>query len=192
MKIAFFSPVNPIQSGISDYSEELLSAMVGATVGGRAVDIDLFIDKGYKPSNREVIGKLDVLPGRGFGRVASEYDSVIYQMGNSPAHAYIYEELLRNPGLVVMHEFILHHLRIWMALNGGRRIEYVELMERRYGEEGREAARRVLLGQFPETLFRYPLSDEVIERAAGIVVHSRHMEGLVRRVRPDVPLRVVP
>jgi glycosyltransferase involved in cell wall biosynthesis len=192
MKLAFFSPLNPIQSGISDYSEELLSAMSGATVGGRAVDIDLFVGRGYKPSNREIAGRFDVLSGRGFSRIASEYDSIVYQMGNSSAHAYIYEALLEHPGVVVMHEFILHHLRIWMTLNGGKRREYVELMERRYGEEGREAARRVMLGQFPEALFKYPLSDEVIHRASGVIVHSRHMEGLVREVRPDVPLRVVP
>ncbi|MEO8289202.1 MAG: glycosyltransferase family 4 protein [Chloroflexota bacterium] len=192
MKLAYFSPLNPIQSGISDYSEELLTALAGATVGGRAVDIDLFLDKGYKPSNREISAQFDLLAGRDFGRVASSYDSVVYQMGNSPAHAYIYEALLKHPGVVVMHEFILHHLRIWMALNGGRRKEYVGLMERRYGEEGREAARRVMLGQFPEALFKYPLSDEVIERASGIIVHSKYMEGLVRGVRPDVPLSVAP
>jgi len=192
MKIAFFSPLNPIQSGISDYSQELLEAMHGATVGGSAVDIDLFTDKGYRPYNQQIVSTFDVLPGRSFGRLASQYDSVIYQMGNSSAHAYIYEELLQHPGVVVLHEFILHHLRIWMTLNGGRRKEYVGLMERRYGEEGGEAARRVMLGQFPEALFKYPLSDEVIEKAVGVIVHSRHMEELVRQVRPDVPLRVVP
>jgi glycosyltransferase involved in cell wall biosynthesis len=192
MKIAFFSPLNPIQSGIADYSEELVSAMASATVGGSAVDIDLFIDRGYRPSNQQITGTFDVLPGRDFGRVASRYDATVYQMGNSPAHAYIYETLVRYPGVVVMHEFILHHLRIWMALNSGKRKEYVGLMERRYGEEGREAARRVMLGQFPDALFKYPLSDEAIEKAQGIIVHSRHMEALVRKVRPDVPLRVVP
>src|SRR5690349_19645210 len=100
MKLAFFTPLNPIQSGISDYSEELLSAMAGAKVGGRDVDIDLFIDKGYKPSNVEVTRTFRVLPVRAFGRVASQYDAALYQIGNSPAHAYIYETLLRHPGVV--------------------------------------------------------------------------------------------
>jgi glycosyltransferase involved in cell wall biosynthesis len=192
MRIAFFSPLNPIQSGISDYSEELLEAMHGATVGERAVDVDLFIDRGYRPSNPHMRGSFDVYPARDFDRIASSYDSILYQMGNSPAHAYIYNALLKHPGVVVMHEFILHHLRIWMALNDGKRKEYVALMEGRYGNEGREAARRVLLGQFPDALFKYPLSDEVIQKAAGIIVHSHYMERLVRSVRPDVPLRVVP
>ncbi len=192
LKIAFFTPLNPIQSGISDYSEELLLALAGARVGGRPVDIDLFIDRGYKPSNEEIIGRFDILPGRGFGRMARQYDSVVYQMGNSPAHAYIYNELMRHPGVVVMHEFVLHHLRIWMSLNGGRRKDYLAVMERQHGTEGREAARRVMLGQFPEALFNYPLSDEVIMKATSVIVHSRYMAGLVRGVRPDVPLSVVP
>ena len=192
MKLAFFSPLNPIQSGISDYSEELLGALAHARVDVKPLDVDLFIDRGYRPSNREITSRFDVLPGRAFGRGGAGYDAAVYQMGNSPAHAYIYRALLEHPGVVVLHEFILHHLRIWMTLNGGRRREYVDLMERRYGEEGREAARRVMLGQFPEALFKYPLSDEVIERARGIIVHSRYMEGLVRGVRPDVPVAVVP
>ncbi|MFL5732737.1 MAG: glycosyl transferase family 1, partial [Chloroflexia bacterium] len=143
MKLAFFTPLNPIQSGISDYSEELLLTLDGATVGGREVDVDVFIDRGYRPSNEEIARRFDVLPARGFDRVASRYNSVIYQMGNSPAHAYIYEALLRHTGVVVMHEFVLHHLRMFMALNHGRRKAYLGLMESRYGEQGREAARRV-------------------------------------------------
>ena len=192
MRLAFFTPLNPIQSGISDYSEELLLALHGAQVGGREVEIDLFVGKGYKPSNREITERFKVMPGRAFRKAARRYSAAIYQLGNSPAHAYIYREMLRHKGVVVLHEFVLHHLRIWMALNGGRRSEYVSLMERRHGAEGGEAARRVLLGQFPEALFKFPLSEEAIGSARGIIVHSEYMAGLVREVRPDTTLSVVP
>src|SRR5438105_7785129 len=153
MKIAFFTPLTPIQSGISDYSEELLLALSGATVDGRPVSIDLFVDKGYKPSNPDITNRFRILPGRNFDALANNYDSIVYQMGNSPAHAYIYEQLLRHPGVVVLHEFVLHHLRMWMALNHGKRKAYLSLMETQHGDAGREAARRVMLGQFPEALF---------------------------------------
>lgn len=192
MKLAFFSPLNPIQSGISDYSEELLLALADAKVASRPVDIDLFIDRGYTPSNPQITRRFDVLHARSFAARAEKYDSVVYQMGNSSAHAYIYDALMHYPGVVVMHEFVLHHLRVWMTLNRGRRREYLDIMERRHGSEGREAARRVLLGQFPEALFNYPLSDEVIHKARGIIVHSEHMARLVREARPDVSLSVVP
>jgi glycosyltransferase involved in cell wall biosynthesis len=192
LKLAFFTPLNPIQSGISDYSEELLLALDGARANGREVEIDLFVDRGYGPSNKEITRRFKVLPGRGFDRIAERYDAAVYQMGNSPAHAYIYREMLKHKGVVVLHEFVLHHLRIWMALNGGRRSEYVSLMEGRHGNEGREAAKRVLLGQFPEALFKFPLSEEAIHRARGVIVHSEYMARLVREIRPDVPLAVVP
>lgn len=189
MKLAFFSPVNPVQSGISDYSEELLLTLVGARVEGALVEITLFTDKGYKPSNAEITRRFRVRQARTFDGVQG---TAVYQLGNSPAHAYIYDAMLKYPGVVVMHEFVLHHLRVWMTLNRGKRKEYMAVMQGRYGEEGREAARRVLLGQFPEALFSYPLNDEAINAATGIIVHSRYMAGLVRGVRPDVPLSVVP
>jgi glycosyltransferase involved in cell wall biosynthesis len=192
MKIAFFSPLNPTQSGISDYSEELLLTLAGARLDNTPLDIDLFIDRGYRPSNADITRRFDVLPARTYDRAAAHYDATLYQMGNSPAHAYIYRQLMRHRGVVVMHEFVLHHLRIWMALNGGRRREYLDVMERLHGEEGREAARRVMLGQFPEGLFKYQLSEEVINHATGVIVHSNYMAGLVRGVRPDVPLSIVP
>jgi hypothetical protein len=40
MRLAYFSPINPVQSGISDYSEELLPYLADA-----GADLDLFIDR---------------------------------------------------------------------------------------------------------------------------------------------------
>src|SRR5437016_1521258 len=101
MKIAFFTPLNPIQSGISDYSEELLLTLAGATIAAQPVEIDVFIDRGYKPSNQEITHRFRVLQTSALSRLSSQYDSVIYQMGNSPAHTYIYKQMLRHPGVVV-------------------------------------------------------------------------------------------
>src|SRR4051794_13879617 len=115
MRIAFFTPLNPVQSGISDYSEELLPYLA------RGATVDLYIDK-YRPSNAAITGQFIVRPASEFAALqrAAPYDSIVYQLGNSPAHAYIYEMLGRVPGVVVLHEFVLHHLRMWMLLNAGR------------------------------------------------------------------------
>ncbi len=186
MRLAYFSPLNPVQSGISDYSEELLPYLA------RGAEIDVYIDR-YKPANPALGPGVTVLPARTFDRAAGRrpYDSVVYQMGNSPAHAYIYARLLRTPGVLVLHEFVLHHLRMWMALNRGRGNRYLATMAATYGAAGRAAAERVLLGQHPEALFEFPLVEEALERAAGVIVHSRYMADQVQRVRPGVPLAVV-
>jgi glycosyltransferase involved in cell wall biosynthesis len=186
MRLAYFSPLNPVQSGISDYSEELLPFLA------RGAEIDLYIDK-YRPTSPAIAEHFRVLPARRFPAEArrAPYDSPIYQMGNSPAHAYIYDRLLQTPGVVVLHEFVLHHLRMWMALRRGRGRAYLQAMQATYGESGRQAAERVLMGQHPDALFQFPLVEETLARATGVIVHSRYIAEQVRAVRPDVPLAVV-
>jgi glycosyltransferase involved in cell wall biosynthesis len=186
MRLAYFSPLNPVQSGISDYSEELLPFLA------RGAEIDLFIDK-YRPTNAAISAEFRALPARRFEAEARRrpYDSPVYQMGNSPAHAYIYERLLHTPGVLVLHELVLHHLRMWMALRRGKGRAYQQAMVATYGEPGRQAAERVLLGQNPESLFNFPLVEEALGRATGVIVHSRFMAEQARALRPDVPLAVV-
>ena len=47
-RIAYCSPVNPVGSGISDYSEELLPYLA------QYVDITLVVDDQVRPSNQEL------------------------------------------------------------------------------------------------------------------------------------------
>ena len=48
------------------------------------------------------------------------YDLAVYQMGNGPAHDFVYEPLVRVPGLLVLHDLVLHHARGRMFLDGAR------------------------------------------------------------------------
>src|SRR3990170_3266673 len=95
-KIAFFSPLNTVQSGISDYSEELLPVLA------KGVNIDLFVD-GYRPQNKEIQEKFSVFQAKDYLK-NGPYDINLYHMGNSPAHAYIYDAQSKNPGVVVLHD----------------------------------------------------------------------------------------
>ena len=77
MLLAYYSPLNPIPSGISDYSEELLTYLAAYA------EIELIVD-GYTPTNPA----LQVFPQRSlkeFYARASDYDVILYHMGNSPA-----------------------------------------------------------------------------------------------------------
>jgi len=192
MRIAYFSPLNPIQSGISDYSEELLPALAAT-----GLQIELFVDE-YKPTNREVATSFPVHSGKQFARLHQRqpFNAALYHMGNSPAHAYIYKAIFDNrgrlPGIVVMHEYVLHHLVMWMALNGGKKRDYQREMGDRYGAAGAEAVRRVLQGQTPESLFSFPLSERVIAAADKLIVHSQYMAAKVAEVAPHTPITVAP
>ena len=102
MRLAYFSPFNPTPTGISDYSEDTRHLAPKA-------EIELIVD-GAPPTNPA----LAAFPWRTlaeFQARAAKYDVILYHMGNSPADAAIYEMSLRYPGVVVMHDLVLHHLR---------------------------------------------------------------------------------
>ncbi len=184
MKLAFASPLNPVQSGISDYSEELLPWLSAWAT------IDLFVD-GIRPSNPTLAAypRVDL---RRLPAVASAYDAIIYQMGNSPCHAGIYQAALRTPGVVVLHEHVLHHLIAWMSWDRGDARSYLREFRACYGADGERLARRIITGQEHVDFFQYPLSDRLIRAARGLIVHSDYVRRAVLRVRPDAPVFIAP
>lgn len=186
-RLAWFTPLRPIESGISQYSEDILPVLA------RAWEIDVYVD-GYQPTHLAPSPHLRVRQAREFRRAhrRQPYDAVIYQMGNNPYHAYMYDLALQVPGIVVLHDTVLHHLRVGMLLGGRRAPAYRAEMERRYGPAGREAAMRVLRGQMPSALFQFPLSEDVIDAAKEVIVHSEHSRQQVLGWCPDASVTRVP
>jgi glycosyltransferase involved in cell wall biosynthesis len=188
-RIAYCSPVNPVASGISDYTEELLPYL------GQYVDITLFVERGVVPSNEHLrehveVRTLDELPAR---HRRQPFDAIVYHMGNSPAHGTILDLADRIPGVVVLHEWVLHHLKIWHAAERRRDINlYLAEMRRRYGADGERVARKMSRGQLQDAAFNYPLVEDVIERARGLIGHSRFVVDQARGVKPDLAAAVVP
>jgi uncharacterized protein YbaR (Trm112 family)/glycosyltransferase involved in cell wall biosynthesis len=185
--IAWFTPLRPIASGISNYNEELLSVL------GQSWSIDVFVD-GYTPEPFQSFGNLRIFPAREFERrdKRQRYACVVYQFGNSPAHAYMYDVALRRPGVVVLHDTVLHHLMLSMVLRRGGAARYRMMMGERYGEEGRFAAERVLQGRMPRALFDYPLSEALIERSNHVIVHSAFSRNQILGWLPSAAVSVVP
>src|SRR5690348_13330337 len=104
-RIAYASPVNPAPSGISDYSEELLPYL------GQYADVTLYLDDALRPGNEALARAMAVRP---LSRLETDqrrqpFDAILYHMGNSPVHAAIWRAMQRVPGVVVLHEIVLHH-----------------------------------------------------------------------------------
>src|SRR6266508_2768947 len=100
MKLAYFSPLNPQPSGISDYSEELLPHLA------KHAEIDLFVD-GFQPGNPELhsFRRFDYQNDPTTLQSLGEYDAIVYHMGNDHRyHAGILEVARRHPGIVVFHD----------------------------------------------------------------------------------------
>lgn len=188
-RIAYCSPVNPAPSGISDYSEELLPYL------GQYAEVTLFVEDGLRPSNPRLTEHLEVLPLRRLERELRRrpFDGLVYHMGNSPAHADIWRQAQRAPGVVVLHDFVLHHFMLWYAANRRRDVQlYVREMAARYGEAGAHMAQLMIRSRFTDAAFDFPCCEPVLAAARGLIAHSRFVAGRAAAIRPDLPTAVVP
>lgn len=115
-RIAFFSPLPPMLSGISDYSVRLIEALKAHYT------IDLYHDHDYTPGLKLNSLAFACHDHRLFRRHAAilGYHACLYQVGNSPLHKYMYELLPEFPGPVTLHDFSLAGFRYWDAMVNGR------------------------------------------------------------------------
>ena len=171
MKVAYFSPMPPEQTGIADYSALLLPAL------RERIDVTV-VRRGARK------------PPRGA-------DVALYHVGNNPdAHAWIVDALRRAPGVVVLHDFVLHHLVAGMTVGRRDGHGYLDLMEREHGVVGRLLGHGVLDKRIPPLWESrpedFPLATFVLEHATGLIVHSRYVRDRARAAGFDGPISVVP
>ena len=99
-RIALVTPWPPEPSGIADYNLRLAAEL------GQRIDVDIIVGRAldeYGVPNEYGVRLID---HREFDRLRSlrQYGQVLYCMGNSPFHGYIYELLKRRRGAVVLHD----------------------------------------------------------------------------------------
>jgi glycosyltransferase involved in cell wall biosynthesis len=157
VRVAYYSPLPPERSGIADYSALLLPALE------RLVEVAVVRRRRTRP-------------------VAA--DVALYHVGNDPeAHGWIVDALRRRPGVVVLHDFVLHHLVAGLTIGRKDGHGYLAAMERDAGIPGRLLAHGVLDGRVsPPWETRpdeFPLTGEVLANATGLIVHSHYVERCV-------------
>lgn len=191
MKVAVFSPLNPVKSGISDYTEELLPELA------KEAALDIYIDGGYKPSNPGLAEQYRIVAFDAESFEPEAYDAVLYHMGNFyDAHRYIYECLKRFPGIVVLHDYVMQGFYAERYVATGNFHPYQHLLEKYYGEKGREIAQSIKdrspvpIWESPEAV-QFPLCEEIIAHARGVVVHSRFVHDRIRELT-TAPITVIP
>jgi glycosyltransferase involved in cell wall biosynthesis len=160
VKVAYFSPLPPERTGVADYSALLLPALE------KRLD-------------------LTVVPRGRRRRAPRGTDVAVYHVGNNPdAHAWIVDALRRRPGVVVLHDFVVHHLVAGMTVGRRDGHGYLDAMELEHGVVGRLLGHGVLDKRIPPLWESrpedFPLSRFVLEHATGVIVHSHTVRDLVR------------
>jgi len=120
------------------------------------------------------------------------FDSVIYQIGNNPHHEFVYREAMQYPGVVVLHDYVLHHLVVEMTLARGDTEGYIRTLRASHGEAGEAWARGRAAGFEQEAgNFLFPASTELARRARSIIVHNEFAMGSLREQGITCPIAVV-
>jgi glycosyltransferase involved in cell wall biosynthesis len=170
LRVAYYSPLPPERSGIADYSALLLPALRGL------IDVD-------------VVRRGRTRPGAA--------DVALYHVGNDPeAHGWIVDALARRPGVVVLHDFVLHHLVAGLTIGRKDGPAYLAAMERDAGVPGRLVAHGVLDGRVPPpwetSADAFPLAGEVLTDATGLIVHSHFVHDRAREAGYRGPIWQIP
>jgi glycosyltransferase involved in cell wall biosynthesis/SAM-dependent methyltransferase len=155
MRLAYFSPLPPVKSGIADYSAALLEPLRGLA----EVTVFDHQPKVFDPA---------------------DYDALVYQLGNNPHHVFVYEMALRYPGVVVLHEANLHHLVADMTIKNGDWDGYMDAVEFDRGLSARRFAERVRRLEVGPDYEGVPMLRRVLGESKGVIVHSRGMIDDVR------------
>ena len=190
MKLAFFSPLSPQRSGISDYSEDLLPFLA------RGARLELFTDEGAPPTNSKIVDEFPVYPYTQFERrhQAAPYDLCLYQMGNNPKYHHYMDAFIQNyPGIVTLHDFVLQHLYVILLKKEQRFDDYQEMMETYYGSEGRVIADNFRRGTLHDYVFyQYPLFQRVVVPSLGTIVHSNYVKQKILRYDASLAVEMIP
>ncbi len=159
-RIAFFGPLNPISSGISDYDEELLPLL------RKHYDIDVFHNIDLDRENVYPHG--DFL----FRNRRHPYDLNLYQLGNALLHEPMYGYLFQFPGATVFHDLCLHHSRAKMLLQRGLFDEYREEAKYVHSEEP-VVSELVPTGMGSDSLlYSFPFLRLVAENSLSVGAHT--------------------
>ena len=168
--INWFSPLPPVKTEIANYTLRLLPALQNYA------QITLWTDQSrWNVEERAEVRQyqLNNLPWSELNRA----DLNIYNIGNNADfHSHIWQISLQCPGLVILHDFKLHHFFYNVYYRQNKREDYLEQMNWLYGDHGKKDAQKMWEGNLSIDYMaeKYPLTSLALENALGVVIHTKN------------------
>ena len=179
--LAFISPLPPAQSGISDYSAELLPELA------RYYEITLITDQ----PEISVPCLTAVFPVRRvawFEEYGGCFDRILYHIGNSHFHSHMFGLLRVHPGTVVLHDVFLGGIMNGLGHATG---DPDALLRAAYRDHGYAPLQEEQRNGREAVVDRYPCSLQTIGNASGVLVHSRFAcDRLLEHYGPSIGSRL--
>ena len=223
-RLAWFSPMPPIRSGIARCSADLVAALAGEYA------IDVYVDEATLTHRRSLadqppprlrrsagaLAKAEALRAKADKTTAGKaavhaatmheralaeartasahdfvwrhrqapYDLVVYQVGNSSNHDYIWPYLFRFPGLTVLHDAHLHHARAAALLRTRRADDYRAEFAAAHPGVSPDAAELAVAGFDSNLYYMWPMTRLAVQASRLTAVHTAP---LAAQLRADLP-----
>jgi glycosyltransferase involved in cell wall biosynthesis len=163
VKVGFYSPLPPARTGVADYSARLL--------------------EGLQP-----YGEVWTSPARR----PRPCDVALYHLGNNNLHAAIYRQAIERPGVVVLHDAVLHHFLLGVLEPD----VYVEEFVYNYGAWNRGLAAdlwQYRAGSASDgRYFQFPMLKRIVERSRAVIVHNPAAARAVKAHTPQTAVVEIP
>jgi glycosyltransferase involved in cell wall biosynthesis len=104
----------------------------------------------------------------------------LYHVGNNGLHREIYSRALAEPGVIVLHDAVLHHFFLGTLTHE----QYIAEFILNYGEWRRDVAEELWAGRTASgtdpRYFEFPMLRRIVEASRAVIVHNRGAERLAR------------
>jgi glycosyltransferase involved in cell wall biosynthesis len=199
MRLAWFTPLAPVRSGIASYSAMVLPALAARH------DIALFVgDDVWAARRPEARVGTDGFAAAAspWGPIRSVYDFapihraqpfdlVVYQLGNAGCHDHMWAYLTRYPGLVVLHDAQLHQSRAHFLIARGRADDLRDELRFGHPDTPPGVAEWILAGLGNPGAPIWPLTAVPLAAARAVAVHFPALAAELREAHPGLDVHVI-
>ncbi len=190
MRIAFFTPLPPIQSALADFAEGLTDALAMLP---EVAALDIFISGAYTPETDFTNSKIALFPHTIYASRQQDYDVTVYSLGdNGRFHGYMLDYLHRFPGIVILNDTTLHRCILTATVGQNNPQAYIDELFYAYQNDAAHIAQQISSGLGNEVLLRFPLIERIIDSSQGVIVQNQFAQAQVLRLRPSACTKIIP
>lgn len=185
MHVALFTPLSPQRTALADVIEGIIPFLV------KNIDITLVTTGDYQPSLPLIKSShVPVISYQRYIEQPEHFDLVVYNLGDEPnLHGYMFDAIDRYPGVVLLHDLVLHHAIFQRTWAQGKLEKYIEALSYSYGSDvAEDIIRQVKAGNFEIVAAKYPLVERILDTSLAVVGFNRYMVTRITEITPDVPV----
>jgi glycosyltransferase involved in cell wall biosynthesis len=171
MRVAWFSPLPPVRSGIASDNAELLPRL----------ERHFEIDRYDEPRAHDFIWRNRRAP----------YNLVVYQLGNASCHDFIWAYLARFAGLAVLHDPTLHQARAAQLLRERRYEDYRHEFWFDHPDANRDFVEYAVEGLGGPIYYFWPMVRVVMRTSRLVAVYNERVAADLRTDFPDTTIEAI-